>query len=1224
MLRIAHSRSALAGAASLLFALFPSVSLALGPDCVAPGAAVLTDAEGDQLAGGDTDIQSVGVSEASSTSRNVVFTIKTGIAEAVTTPNARWLVTFKANTPAKDYNVAMITSPESNGGLPTFHYGTGLNTDGFGGSAELGRGLAGSGYDAATGTIRIVAPIAAFGLSAGQGLSTFAAAIRLSGGACGVACLNGADSDTGTSTQTYTVAASCGTLSAAPVGGLNNSSPGPVYGGLDIAGPVDARYQVFAPPAGIGADGSAGEYSIGYNPATKRIMANSLGFSVGPIEVELFSTKVFRVTTPELLTPALPESCDALWEDKSNLYNNTPQIVSDPILWTDQDTGRTFSANLTTGANPTSQYAYTDDDGEFWIPGGLGIAGADHQTVTSGFYPANSPFELIARSVGYGKKNADGDVVKGKAVYFCSQDLVPGTCIRSDDGGNTWTPPQVAYDGTLCSNLHGHLKVAPDGSAYLPIKGCGSAQGGTYTHNAGLTWTQFTVPDTTPQANGSDPSIAIDDANTLYYCYVNGDGHPRVRVGSKLADGSLKWATDTDLGSDHGIINATFPEAIGGDPGRASCGFLGTNAAGSNYESRDFPGVWYLYIATTLDGGLSWTTVNATPNDPVQGVGGIWQQGGSGDTNNNRNLLDFNEVTLDEKGRVLFGYNDGCVGACNGDPSGSPTYVASMRVVRQTGGKTLRAAFDNALGAASAPGAACLSAADANANVSLNWKRPDHGGSELLFNIEQVFNNGTFARVAQTSNTTFTVPAKSLATSAFRVSSANTIGSTPSAQFGTPGVAPAINRAPTSALSATPSEIVGSTAGSTVSFTVTMADADGDALSYDLDFGDGSEHGAGTAGGTVSHLYTGTAARTYSAVLRVTETSTSPVLSASLATASVTQTAAPTGTDPAIAISDFAAAFTDNSDVSDGHAVVNFSVTATDTDPAGGTLSYSYDYGDGSPATGRLSSNTSSHDYTRLGNYTATVFVADDNGNSATRTVMVKTTNTVVVGPGPVTANLAVSFENGSSQIPATVVLDGTGSISYSGAIYRFSFGDDSADQVGTAKTARHAYNTAGTHTVTLTVTDNVDALNTSTATATLTTTAVQQTVAQLTVNPSAVKVGDTVNFDASASIAKTGSTITGYKFDFGDGSTQEGTSATATHIYQTTGSFEPSVTVTDSNTGTSSSKSLVKVAAQPGTPPPASTTGGLASTTGSTGGALPLWTLLPLLALAGLRRRRR
>lgn len=1232
MLTAARSRSALAGALSLLCAFLPAVSLALGPDCTAPGSLVLNDPAGDQVGNPDTDLQTVSLSEASSTTRNLVFAVKTGISQGQMTPNGRWIITFKANTPAKDYYVAMITSPESNGGLPTFHYGTG--TSGFGGSDELGRGLAGSGYDAATGTITIVASNSKFAINPGDVLSSFAGTVRLSGGACGLACLNGAAADTAAAgTQTYSVGAACGVLSPPPTGGLNNSSPGPVYGGADVAKVADARYQVFAPPAGIGAEGSAGEYSIGYNPKTKRIMANSLGFSVGPIDVELFSTKVFRVTTPELLTPALPESCDALWEDKSNIYNNTPQVVSDPILWTDQDTGRTFSANLTTGANPSSQYAYTDDDGESWIPGGTGIAGADHQTVTTGFYPDNSPFELLARNV-YGQTDATGKIVRGKAVYFCSQDLVPGTCIRSDDGGNTWSPPQVAYDGTLCSNLHGHLKVAPDGTAYLPINGCGSEQGGSFTTDAGLTWTQFTVPGTSPQANGSDPSFAIDDDNNLYYCYVNGDGHPRVRVGSR--DGNmLNWTTDTDLGSQHGIVNATFAEAIGGDPGRAACGFLGTNAPGPNYQSRDFPGVWYLYIATTTDFGQTWTTVNATPNDPVQGVGGIWQQGGSGDTNNNRNLLDFNEVTLDEKGRVLFGYNDGCVGPCDGAPTSSPTYVASMRVVRQTGGKTLRAAFDNSLGSAGAPGAACVSGADAAGSVKLNWKRPDHGGSALRYDIETVFSNGNTAKVGETSSTSFTVPSSTLATAAYRVVAVNAAQSTPSAVIGTPGAPTVVNRAPVSSLVAAPSTI---TEGTPVTFTVSLSDADGDALSYQLNFGDGTS-ATGITSETVSHTYSAAGNQVYTAVLKVTEVGTSPALTAPDASASITQTTATGGGDPAITINSFTAS-PDRGDVTDAPLLVTFNVSASDTDPAKGTLSYTFYFGDGEHSA-RQASSTATHSYANAGSFPVTVIVADDNGNSATATTTVTTTTTVTVTPGPVTADLNVSLENNRSQVPATAVLDGSGSVSYAGAIYRFSFGDGTADQVGTAKLARHVYTTPGTYSVSLTVTDKDDASNTSTATGTVTITAEQQTVAQLVVSPSTVKVGQAVTFDASASTAATGTSIVSYTFNFGDGSsvTREVSvlgagAASAQHSYSQVGSFQPSVTVTDSSNGSFTVKAAVKVNPGSDNPPPTNPPTTPPTTPGSSdpvltdgkfggGGALGLWTLLALMGLIGLRRRK-
>src|SRR5205807_1483185 len=123
--------------------------------------------------------------------------------------------------------------------------------------------------------------------------------------------------------------------------------------------------------------------------------------------------------------------------------------------------------------------------------------------------------------------------------------------------------------------------------------------------------------------------------------------------------GGQPWTDDHDIGASVGVVHAVFPEAVAGDSGRAACGFLGTDKSG-DFQSPSFPGRWYLFIATTYDGGKTWTTVNATPNDPVQGAGGICLQG-IACSGNNRNLLDFNEVTIDDHGRVLFGYDDGCV-----------------------------------------------------------------------------------------------------------------------------------------------------------------------------------------------------------------------------------------------------------------------------------------------------------------------------------------------------------------------------------------------------------------------------------------------------------------------------------------------------------------------------------------------------------------------------------
>src|SRR5207302_1799033 len=110
--------------------------------------------------------------------------------------------------------------------------------------------------------------------------------------------------------------------------------------------------------------------------------------------------------------------------------------------------------------------------------------------------------------------------------------------------------------------------------------------------------------------------------------------------------------------------NAAFPAVVAGDDNRAAYGFLGTTTAGVSAFSDDgsFDGVWHLYIATTYNGGQSWILIDATPIDPVQ-TGQICTKG-TGCNGNTRNLLDFNDFTVDAQGRGLFGYADGCVN-CN-------------------------------------------------------------------------------------------------------------------------------------------------------------------------------------------------------------------------------------------------------------------------------------------------------------------------------------------------------------------------------------------------------------------------------------------------------------------------------------------------------------------------------------------------------------------------------
>jgi hypothetical protein len=521
------------------------------------------------------------------------------------------------------------------------------------------------------------------------------------------------------------------------------------FGGADPTSPGVPRYQIFVAPTGSSAESSQGEFNIGFNPHTGHIFA----MNIGPI---------WRLTPGEIQTPAKPECCEALWEDKSNVSTNTGL---DPILWTDQKSGRTFVSNVTTGAN--AGYGYTDsftpglNDGDQYVPAGIAApnGGADHETIGSGPFPAG--FIALGNAVN-----------QGEVVYYCSQDVVgPAGCQRSTaDLGSTFqniTPPYTGSGSQGCGGLHGHLHVAPDGTVWLPVDQCNGHQGGSFSTDMGTTWTEFIVPGPNgiSQTNGADPSIAIDANSKIYYSYVNNqsggqEGHARVAVGTLgnctiapvtglRSNCTITWGPDIDIGTTHGILNAAEIEAVGGSSGRAAVGFLGTNLPG-DYQALAFPGKWYAFIATTYDGGATWTTVNSTPNDPVQSMTGVWQQGGGAQ---DRNLLDFNEITVDNKGHVLYGFSDGCV--TDGCIAGTAPndFTANMRVARQSGGRPIIVPLGGDPVEPALPKPPCLSGTRSATESLLEWKAPDNGGSDIInYKIFRSNTSGNEVEIGQTGN----------------------------------------------------------------------------------------------------------------------------------------------------------------------------------------------------------------------------------------------------------------------------------------------------------------------------------------------------------------------------------------------------------------------------------------------------------------------------------------
>jgi hypothetical protein len=424
---------------------------------------------------------------------------------------------------------------------------------------------------------------------------------------------------------------------------------------------------------------SAGEPSIGVDWAPRVPSLKHDKVNTGGVAFFTNNTDQLRVSFDDATSPAA-----AFWEDAAAPV----QPGLDPIGFVDHETGRVFGLQLAAGS---SNAAFSDDDGATWTNFAAGgpPAGPDHETLGGGPYnetalPPPPPHPLY--------KNA---------VYYCSQNIAGGAeCSRSDDGGVTFGPGIDIFDPTECyGGIHGHVKVGPDGTVYVPNSSCSAgtgSQGAAISRDNGVTWVDKTVPNS---IGTGDPSVGIGTDNTVYLGYVNGDGRPHIAVST---DHGQTWISDYEVGVPVGcspgdqyapcrIKSAVFPTVVAGDGDRAAFGFLGSTTGGNYQDQSTYQGVWDFYVATTYDRGAHWVTVNATAGDPVQKgsicLGGVI----CGD---DRNLLDFNDISVDREGRSIAAYADGCVLA---QGCVAPDYKGRLdkaAIVRQASGRRLFAAFD--------------------------------------------------------------------------------------------------------------------------------------------------------------------------------------------------------------------------------------------------------------------------------------------------------------------------------------------------------------------------------------------------------------------------------------------------------------------------------------------------------------------------------------------------
>jgi len=473
-------------------------------------------------------------------------------------------------------------------------------------------------------------------------------------------------------------------------------------------------------------------------------------------------TETLKVDFNDCSSPA-----EAQWKDVSAVQ--TSQVTFDPILFTDQELGRTFVSQLLPAK--VSLMAYTDNDGLTWLPSqGAGInSGVDHQSIGGGpFAPG-----VLQPLTSY-----------PHIVYYCSQDVAMAQCATSLDGGTTFGPAVPIYNLTQCGGLHGHVKVGPDGTAYVPNKSCGSGQGFSMSTDNGLSWTVKTVPGSS--GGEWDPSVGIAKDGTVYFGYEDGDGHPKVAV---TLDGGDTWAHIVDVGAQLGIQNIAFPALVAGDGDRAAFAFLGTTTPGDlGGDDPNAPAVWHLYVAHTYDGGATWVTANATPGDPVQ-RGTICSSGTT--CGSTRNLLDFMDATNDAQGRVLVGYADGCVGGCVNGGANSGTALAT--IARQMSGKGLYAAYDLPLGVPAAP---ALQATQSNGVVHLTWSTPDDRGTPILeYRLSRRPAGGTMGQFqGGLTGNSYDDPLPAGASYSYRVKAVNGMGEGPSCREVFPVAAPSASQ----------------------------------------------------------------------------------------------------------------------------------------------------------------------------------------------------------------------------------------------------------------------------------------------------------------------------------------------------------------------------------------------------------------------------------------------